>query len=110
MFIKRACYFQMGRIDLPDDNKNYKDPDYWNNRFKSEDSYEWLVEYKDVKYNLSSILQDKSSRILQLGCGNSNFSDEMHQDGFTDITNIDISEVSCYVYSLKQTEKAYRTY
>ena len=39
----------MGRIDLPDDNKNYKDPDYWNNRFKAEDSFEWLVEYKDVK-------------------------------------------------------------
>ena len=89
----------MGRIDLPDDNKNYKDPDYWNSRFKSEDSFEWLVEYKDVKNNISSILQDKTCKILQLGCGNSNFSDDLYQDGFTDITNIDISEVSCYVYS-----------
>ena len=106
MYLKRGCYFQMGRIDLPDDNKNYKDPDYWNNRFKAEDSFEWLVEYKDVKENISSILQDKSAKMLQLGCGNSNFSDDMYQDGFTDITNIDISEVSCYVYPSKRNREA----
>ena len=100
----------MGRIDLPDDNKNYKDPDYWNSRFKSEDSFEWLVEYKDVKNNISSILDDKSSKILQLGCGNSNFSDDLYQDGFTDIANIDISEVSCYVYPQKETESLTHTY
>ena len=50
MYLKRGCYFQMGRIDLPDDNKNYKDPDYWNNRFKAEDSFNnFIFDYLRTK-------------------------------------------------------------
>ena len=102
------CYFQMG-LDLPDNNQNYKDPEYWNTRFKSEDSYEWLVEYKEVKNKLSSILQNESSKILQLGCGNSNFANDLYKDGYTDITNIDISEVCVQKMSTKYPHMSFKT-
>ena len=83
--------------DLLADNNNrkYKEADYWNLRFQNEDSYEWLLTYNDIKDKLDKILHkyDKSAKILQLGCGNSNFANDMFNDGFIDITNIDISHV-----------------
>ena len=33
----------------PDDNSEYIKHGYWNDRFKEEDEYEWLVSYKHVR-------------------------------------------------------------
>lgn len=96
---------------LPNCNTDYKDPRYWNQRFENEDSYEWLVDYNDIKSSLHRILQsfDESSKFLQLGCGNSNFGIDLYRDGYKDITNIDISEVCVEKMSRKYPELKFRT-
>jgi hypothetical protein len=33
----------------PEKNSEYIKHEYWNNRFKEEDEYEWLVSYKNIK-------------------------------------------------------------
>jgi len=80
---------------LPSSNTEYKDPQYWDQRFLQEDCYEWLVDYNEIKSSLFTILQrcNDTSKFLQLGCGNSNFGIDLYREGFKDITNIDISEV-----------------
>lgn len=43
---------------------------------------------------LKSLLDNhvpKNSRVLNVGCGNSKFHEDMFDDGYTDIVNIDIS-------------------
>jgi len=80
--------------ELPN-NIQYKDPEYWDQRFAEEDSYEWLASYSDIsglfKDSLNKI--GPNAKILQLGCGNSKLALDLYEDGFKDITNIDISEV-----------------
>jgi len=90
------CYFQMeNRISENSHNKQYQDPGYWDQRFAEEDSYEWLAAYDDIKDIVREAL-DKvgpKAKILQLGCGNSQLAFDLYNEGFEDITNIDISEV-----------------
>lgn len=38
-------------------------------------------------------LFNSECKILVIGCGNSKMSEEMYDDGFTNLTNIDISQV-----------------
>jgi 2-polyprenyl-3-methyl-5-hydroxy-6-metoxy-1,4-benzoquinol methylase len=42
---------------------------------------------------LSELIPNKESRILMLGCGNSTLSTDMFQAGYTNITNLDYSDV-----------------
>ena len=81
-------------MDLPQ-NIRYKDVNYWNERFSEEESYDWLAEYEDLRDILKENLkrQNKNPKILQLGCGNSQLSLDLYEDGYDDITNIDISQV-----------------
>jgi len=38
-------------------------------------------------------MESKDLRILVLGCGNAEFSEDMYDDGFKNIVNVDISSV-----------------
>jgi 2-polyprenyl-3-methyl-5-hydroxy-6-metoxy-1,4-benzoquinol methylase len=42
---------------------------------------------------IQRICPDKSARVLILGCGNAEFSEDMYQDGYINLYNIDISSV-----------------
>ena len=56
-------------LDLPPDNTEYKDPNYWDKRFEKEESYEWLSSFGEIKEILKDTL-DKfgpTAKILQLG-------------------------------------------
>jgi len=80
------------RINPREDVLKYKDHTYWDNRFKEEKEYEWLCSFSDIeKYLLRDIKKDNA--ILILGCGNSNFSAELHDAGFSRITSVDFSHV-----------------
>ena len=72
--------------------KQYKNLDYWNQRYQNEDNFEWFKGYCDIKQILSLYL-NKVDHILVLGCGNSPFSSDMYQEGYQNITNIDYSSV-----------------
>ena len=106
-------------IILPRNNKEYGTKEYWEHRFSTEESFEWLLSYPQIKHQLEPILlqycrgpsiteqqqveqetvdvtytYDKSLvRILVVGCGNAPFSCDLYDDGYTNIMNIDYSPV-----------------
>jgi len=74
---------------------NYGDPNYWEERYKSnEDStFDWLEDYETLKPIIEEFKLDKlSAKILVLGCGNAELSQNMYDDGNKNIYNIDISK------------------
>ena len=71
---------------------NYGDPKYWEDRYKDQKgSFDWLEDYKSLKPTILKLNLLKDSQILNLGCGNSPFCEDMYDDGFHNINNIDIS-------------------
>lgn len=73
---------------------NYGNPSYWDERYKECEGtmYDWLEDFESLR-QLLELYMKKESRILVLGCGNANFSEDMYDAGFTNIWNIDISEI-----------------
>ena len=54
--------------------------------------FDWYQRYSGVKDLVAQYVR-KTDHILMLGCGNSRLSEDMYDDGFTTISNIDISKV-----------------
>ncbi|XP_069562357.1 EEF1A lysine methyltransferase 4 [Brachyistius frenatus] len=77
---------------LPDNNSRYKDVAYWDERYKTEQCYDWLGSFSRVQHLLEKCVQKEDS-ILILGCGNSSMSGDMYSAGYQTITNIDYSSV-----------------
>jgi len=93
-------------MDLPIDNSDYSKPDYWDKRFRDETEFNWLGGLEHYKDALQSMLKDysKGDSILHIGCGNSSFSTELRSQGWSNITNIDISING--LNKLKEREKS----
>jgi ubiquinone/menaquinone biosynthesis C-methylase UbiE len=74
--------------------QNYGEKDYWDSRYlkQKNQTFDWLEDFSSLK-NLIEKYISKDSKILMLGCGNSVLSEELYQNGYTDIVNIDISSV-----------------
>ena len=71
---------------------NYGDPKYWEDRYKnSKGSFDWLEDYESLKPTILKLNLSKEAKILNLGCGNSPFCEDMYEDGYHNINNIDIS-------------------
>ncbi|CAM9746321.1 unnamed protein product [Scytosiphon promiscuus] len=66
---------------LPSSNLVYKAKDYWDSRFAEEESYDWLASYADMAEHLHDAIP-KDSRVLVVGCGNSDLSADMYDDGY----------------------------
>ena len=69
---------------------------YWNERYTTaggEASFEWLETFQTLSDILANFLTDKDIKILILGCGNADFSADMYDEGYQNITNVDFSEV-----------------
>ena len=76
-----------------DSSRKYSTTEYWNDRYSSADStYDWHHTFETLNPLLSHILQPEY-RVLVLGCGNSTFSEDMYDEGYKNIVNIDISPV-----------------
>ncbi|XP_031744873.1 EEF1A lysine methyltransferase 4 isoform X2 [Cucumis sativus] len=71
----------------------YLDPKYWDERFSKEEHYEWFKDYSHFRHLILPLLKPDSS-VLELGSGNSKLSEELYNDGITDITCIDLSAVA----------------
>eukprot|EP00978_Attheya_sp_CCMP212_P048656 scaffold555823_cov51-Attheya_sp.AAC.1 len=80
------------KLELPKNNTEYSKKEYWEERFATEEEYEWLVSYSDVADQLRPYLSSPQTRILVVGCGNSSFSADLYDDGFPRVINIDYSE------------------
>ena len=73
-------------------SEKYKKCEYWDERYQTEDSFDWFHDLSAFEHLLTQHVK-KTDRILVLGCGNSTLSERLYQRGFTDIDNIDFSEV-----------------
>jgi ubiquinone/menaquinone biosynthesis C-methylase UbiE len=73
---------------------NYGDPKYWDQRYKKQkDTYfDWLENYESLKPLMNNLF-DKHDKILNVGCGNAQLTEDMYDDGYTCIVNTDISAV-----------------
>lgn len=100
----------------PRTTAEYLEPDYWEERFKvftnfhfdllsvsslmsascvvpqKEDHYDWFKTLSEFRHLLLPHLK-QSDKILILGCGNSTMTFDLWNEGFRDITSIDLSEV-----------------
>lgn len=81
---------------VPRNNQEYGTHKYWEHRFQTETSFEWLLSFEQLRHQLEPILQDEHGdpstvRILVVGCGNSPFSADLYDAGYTNIVNIDYS-------------------
>ncbi|XP_071697333.1 uncharacterized protein [Rutidosis leptorrhynchoides] len=86
---------------------SYLDPIYWNERFTSEDHYEWLKDYSHFRHLIQLHIKPSSS-ILELGCGNSQLCDELYNEGITDLTCIDLSSVAVKKMQKRLFSKGYK--
>ncbi|KAI6103090.1 S-adenosyl-L-methionine-dependent methyltransferase [Pisolithus croceorrhizus] len=83
-------------MTLPQSNREYGTKEYWNSRYTDEtpdDTFDWFKSYEDLADDIRTLIPDNSARILMLGCGNSKFSEDMWDDGYKNIVNVDYSAV-----------------
>ena len=75
---------------------NYGDPSYWDERYEKsgrDGAFDWLESYENLKDLLQQFMPTKQIKILILGCGNAEFSEDLYDDGYHNVVNIDISTV-----------------
>ncbi|KAG9440889.1 hypothetical protein H6P81_021054 [Aristolochia fimbriata] len=84
----------MSKDDVaPTAASEYLNPHYWDKRFSAEEHYEWFKDYSHFRNLIMDHLNPHDS-VLELGCGNSQLSEELYRDGVVDITCIDLSAVA----------------
>jgi EEF1A lysine methyltransferase 4 len=88
----------------PRSNKIYGSKDYWEERFETEQDFDWLLSYEQLAPQLEPFFfhdEDKSTtkkkkenlKVLIVGCGNAPFSADLYQSGLThNIVNTDYSK------------------
>jgi EEF1A lysine methyltransferase 4 len=66
---------------------------YWDERYtKDPEPFDWYQRYAGVRDLINQYVK-REDVILMAGCGNSRLTEDMFEDGYTTITNIDVSRV-----------------
>jgi SAM-dependent methyltransferase len=75
---------------LPNENAAYGTQEYWVERYKEDKGlYDWFGKYDgSLKAKLSELIK-RNTKILHLGCGNSELGPDMFLDGYHNICNLD---------------------
>ena len=92
---------------------NYGDKSYWEERYKSSENttFDWLENYSSLKEIIYSLnIPKETGQILNLGCGNSEFSENMYDDGYKNIKNIDISHNVINAMKIRNKDRTGMTY
>ena len=92
---------------------NYGDKSYWEERYKSSENttFDWLENYSSLKEIIYSLnIPKETGQILNLGCGNSEFSENMYDDGYKNIKNIDISQNVINSMKIRNKDRIGMTY
>lgn len=79
-------------MNLPKSNEAYRSREYWDERFATEESYEWLASYHDVRELVRSYVHP-AARVLTVGHGNSRLGVDLVEDGYANVTNSDFSPI-----------------
>ncbi|KAJ8763350.1 hypothetical protein K2173_002233 [Erythroxylum novogranatense] len=90
----------------PSNVLSYLDPQYWDERFSQEEHYEWFKGYSHFRHLIQSYVPTNAS-VLELGCGNSQLSEEMYKDGIVEITCIDLSAIAVEKMQKRLLAKGY---
>lgn len=79
---------------LPKSSKEFGSVDYWEKFFqqRGKKAFEWYGTYLELCGVLHKYIKPKE-KVLVIGCGNSELSEQLYDVGYQDIVNIDISEV-----------------
>ena len=77
---------------MPETNAQYLESKYWNNRFETEQQYDWFKDYSQFAHLCAPHLQLTDS-ILILGCGNSSLTQDLYKAGYKKLTSVDLSDV-----------------
>ena len=72
-------------------------------KYRRPEPFDWYQVYSGFKDIISSSLS-KTDKIINIGCGNSLLSEELYEDGYEDITNIDFS--SKVINQIEEKNKA----
>lgn len=77
---------------IPKTFPNYSDKEYWKNRYQNltNETFDWYEDYDTIKPSIDELKLSKRSKILNIGIGNSEFSERLYDDGYKKNFNIDI--------------------
>ena len=90
------------------DYANYADKNYWLQRYENVNcSYEWYDDYETIKPIISDLNLPKRCVILNIGIGNSEFSEKMYDEGYKKCYNIDFARN--VIHYMKQKNKRLRS-
>ncbi|XP_045403321.1 eEF1A lysine and N-terminal methyltransferase [Lemur catta] len=79
---------------LPKSSKEFGSVDYWEKFFqqRGKKAFEWYGTYLELCEVLHKYIKPRE-KVLVIGCGNSELSEQLYDVGYREIVNIDISEV-----------------
>ncbi|CAD7961743.1 unnamed protein product [Amoebophrya sp. A25] len=84
----------------------YGKGDYWDERYtRDPEPFDWYQRWSGVRDIITPLMNPKSS-VLVVGAGNSRMSEEMYDEGYQNITNIDSSNVAMKAMAEKYRDKA----
>ncbi|KAF7316464.1 Methyltransf-25 domain-containing protein [Mycena indigotica] len=96
-------------MPLPSSNDQYGHKSYWDERYAQESAndaaFDWFKSYADLAPLIRDLIPNKDARILMLGCGNSTLSQDMYDDGYKNIVNVDYSGVVVEQMRARHAEK-----
>ncbi|XP_028666551.1 eEF1A lysine and N-terminal methyltransferase [Erpetoichthys calabaricus] len=80
---------------LPRSSEEFSSAEYWEKFFtrRGDRAFEWYGEYAELSVVLHKYLRAQD-KVLVVGCGNSELSEQLYDAGCTHLTNIDISETA----------------
>lgn len=72
---------------------HYGKVEYWEERYtKHPEPFDWYQTFSGIKDIITQYVS-KSDKIINIGAGNSRLSEEMYEEGYQNIANIDISGI-----------------
>lgn len=78
---------------VPEDACQYGKPFFWDKRYMSnEEAFDWYHPYSNLRGIIKKYVEP-DFKVLIAGCGNSRLCEDMVDDGFSQIVNVDISRV-----------------